>query len=36
MVEMIEILRGYESYQRMIRTVDEVNSKSINEVGRSS
>jgi len=36
MVEMIEILRGYESYQRMIRAMDEVNSKSINEVGRSS
>jgi flagellar basal-body rod protein FlgF len=36
MVEMIEILRGYESYQRVIRAVDEVNSKSINEVGRTS
>jgi flagellar basal-body rod protein FlgG len=36
MVEMIEILRGYESYQRTIRSVDEVNVKSINEVGRSS
>ena len=36
MVEMIEILRGYESYQRVIRSVDEVNVKSINEVGRTS
>jgi flagellar basal-body rod protein FlgG len=36
MVEMIEILRGYESYQRIIRSVDEANSKSINEVGRTS
>jgi flagellar basal-body rod protein FlgG len=36
MVEMIEILRGYESYQRVIRAVDEMNSKSINEVGRTS
>jgi flagellar basal-body rod protein FlgG len=36
MVEMIEILRGYESYQRVIRAVDEANAKSINEVGRTS
>jgi flagellar basal-body rod protein FlgF len=36
MVEMIEILRGYESYQRVIRAVDDANSKSINDVGRAS
>jgi flagellar basal-body rod protein FlgF len=36
MVEMIEILRGYESYQRVIRAVDEVNAKSISEVGRTT
>ncbi len=36
MTEMIEILRGYESYQRVIRSVDEANAKSINEVGRTS
>jgi flagellar basal-body rod protein FlgG len=36
MTEMIEILRGYESYQRVIRSVDEANSKSINEVSRTS
>jgi flagellar basal-body rod protein FlgG len=36
MVEMIEILRGYESYQRVIRAVDDANAKSINEVGRTS
>jgi flagellar basal-body rod protein FlgG len=35
MTEMIEILRGYESYQRVIRSVDELNSKSISEVGRT-
>jgi len=35
MTEMIEIHRGYESYQRVIRAIDELNSKSINEVGRS-
>jgi flagellar basal-body rod protein FlgF len=36
MVEMIEILRGYESYQRVIRAVDDVNQKSISEVGRTT
>lgn len=36
MVEMIEILRGYESYQRVIRAVDDVNAKSISEVGRTT
>lgn len=36
MTEMIEILRGYESYQRVIRSIDEANSKSINEVGTTS
>jgi len=35
MTEMIEIHRGYESYQRVIRSIDDLNSKSINEVGRS-
>jgi flagellar basal-body rod protein FlgG len=34
MTEMIEVLRGYESYQRIIRSVDEVNSKAINEIGQ--
>jgi flagellar basal-body rod protein FlgF len=36
MTEMIEILRGYESYQRVIRSIDEANAKSINEVGLTS
>ncbi|MDO8942444.1 MAG: flagellar basal body rod C-terminal domain-containing protein, partial [Desulfobacterales bacterium] len=35
MTEMIEIHRGYESYQRVIRSIDDLNSKSINEVGRT-
>jgi flagellar basal-body rod protein FlgF len=35
MTEMIEINRGYESYQRVIRSIDELNSQSINEVGRT-
>jgi flagellar basal-body rod protein FlgF len=35
MTEMIEIHRGYQSYQRVIQAIDELNSKSINEVGRT-
>jgi flagellar basal-body rod protein FlgG len=35
LTEMIEILRGYESYQRVIRGIDELNAKSIAEVGRT-
>jgi flagellar basal-body rod protein FlgF len=33
MTEMIEVLRAYESYQKIIRYVDETTSKAINEVG---
>jgi flagellar basal-body rod protein FlgG len=36
MTELIEVHRGYESYQKIIRSIDEVNSKVINEVGRTS
>ena len=36
MTEMIEVLRGYESYQKMMRSVDDMNAKLINEVGRSA
>ena len=36
MTELIETLRGYESYQKVIRSIDEVNAKSINEVGKTS
>ena len=36
MTEMIEVLRGYESYQKMMRSVDEMNAKLINDVGRSA
>ena len=35
MTEMIEVLRGYESYQKVIRTADEASAKSINEVGNT-
>jgi len=34
MSAMIEVLRGYESYQKVIKSVDEVNAKAINELGR--
>ncbi len=33
MTEMIEVLRGYESYQKVIRSADEATARSINEVG---
>jgi flagellar basal-body rod protein FlgG len=36
MTELIETLRGYESYQKVIRSIDEINAKSINEVGKAS
>jgi len=35
MTEMIEVLRGYESYQKVIRTADEASAKSINDVGKT-
>ena len=34
MTEMIEVLRGYESYQKAIKTADEANAKAINDVGK--
>jgi flagellar basal-body rod protein FlgG len=36
MTEMIEILRGYEAYQKAIRAMDESSAKAINDVGRVS
>jgi flagellar basal-body rod protein FlgG len=35
MTEMIEVLRGYESYQKVIRTADEANARAINEVAKT-
>jgi flagellar basal-body rod protein FlgG len=35
MTEMIEVLRGYETYQKMMRSEDEMNSRLINDVGRA-
>lgn len=34
MTEMIDVLRGYESYQKIIKFLDDATRKSINEVGR--
>ena len=36
MTEMIEVLRGYESYQKTIRSIDDMNARMINEVGRTA
>lgn len=33
MTEMIEVLRGYETYQKVIRTIDESTSRAIASVG---
>jgi len=33
MTEMIETLRGYESYQKIIRSLSDVSAKAINDVG---
>jgi flagellar basal-body rod protein FlgF len=35
MTELIEVIRGYESYQKVIRSIDDINSKVINEVGKT-
>jgi len=34
MTEMLEVLRGYESYQKVIQSTDEVTSQAIKEVGQ--
>ena len=36
MTEMIEVLRGYESYQKMMRSVDDMNARLISDVGRTA
>jgi len=35
MTKMIETLRGYESYQKMLQVYDETDSKLINEVAKA-
>ncbi len=34
MINMIDAIRGYETYQKIIRSIDEVTGKTVNEVGR--
>ena len=34
MTEIIEVLRGYESYQKVIQQIDETQAKAINDVGQ--
>jgi flagellar basal-body rod protein FlgG len=34
MIEMIETLRHFESYQKVLQTFDETDAKVINDVGR--
>lgn len=36
MTEMIEVLRGYESYQKMMRSIDDMNGRLIHDVGRAA
>jgi flagellar basal-body rod protein FlgG len=36
MTEMIEVLRGYESYQKTMRSIDDMNARLINDVGNSA
>jgi flagellar basal-body rod protein FlgG len=36
MTEMIEVLRGYESYQKTMRSIDDMNAKVINDVGKTA
>ena len=36
MTTMIEVLRGYESYQKMMRSIDDMNSRLIHDVGRAA
>ena len=34
MTDMIEVLRGYESYQKTMRSIDDMNARLINDVGK--
>jgi flagellar basal-body rod protein FlgG len=36
MTEMIDVIRGYESYQKVLQSINETNSKTVNELGRLS
>ncbi len=34
MTEMIDVLRGYESYQKIMQTLDDARKRAVNEVGK--
>ena len=34
MTEIIDVLRSYESYQKVIQQIDETEAKAINDVGQ--
>jgi flagellar basal body rod protein FlgG len=34
MISMIDALRAFESYQKSMRVIDELNNRAINQVGR--
>jgi flagellar basal body rod protein FlgG len=36
MTEMIDVLRGYESYQKAMLSMNDIVSKTVNEVGKIS
>jgi len=36
MTEMINVIRGYESYQKVLQSINETNSKTVNELGKLS
>jgi len=33
-MEMIEVLRAFESYQKMIHSIDDLNEQAISKVGK--
>jgi flagellar basal-body rod protein FlgF len=36
MTEMIEVMRGYESYQKVLQSLNDTNSKAVNDLGKLS
>ena len=36
MTEMIEVVRGYETYQKVLQSVNDITSRTVNDVGKIS
>ena len=36
MTEMIEVFRGYESYQKVMKSIDDTNSKAISDLSKTT